>query len=72
MLLMLFSLEAHSRMSFSMILKMLKKNCSQYPSTKVWILKVSFILKSIEYEGLDCSIYKYLISRDKYIAENEC
>jgi len=48
MLLKLYSLEVHSRMSFSMLLKVLKKNRSQYRSSKVWILKVSFILKPIE------------------------
>jgi hypothetical protein len=44
MLLKLFSLEVHSRMSFSMLLKMIKEDHSQCPSTKVWILKVPFIL----------------------------
>jgi hypothetical protein len=48
MLLKLFSLEAHSRMSFSMLLKMIKQDHRglECPSTKVWILKVSFILKT--------------------------
>lgn len=46
MLLKLYSSEVHSRMSFSMLLKVLKRNHSQCPSTKVWILKVPFIWKT--------------------------
>ena len=74
MLLKPFSLEAHSRMLFSMLQKVLKWNPSRHPSTKVWILKVSalsFILKPVEQAGSERSIYRYLIFRDKNIAEKE-
>jgi len=56
MLLKPFSLEAHSRMLFSMLQKVLKRNPSRRPSIKVWILKVSslssFILKAVERAGV--------------------